>query len=148
MRVLTRLSLGPRYCHGIFATCCRLFGLQKGGSRAPQDSPLATPLLYNSCSTLGWINQFPLNKYYQNNFSYPVDSYLSNDDSSVHRFEQFGPRARFSEVPKLPGSFLHFSKWRKDPGNEVGLNTENSFRDFRETGHRTKSFRKQVTFAS
>ena len=26
VRVLTRLSLWPRYLHGIFATCCRLFG--------------------------------------------------------------------------------------------------------------------------
>ena len=26
VRVLTRLSLWPRYRHGIFATCCRLFG--------------------------------------------------------------------------------------------------------------------------
>ena len=26
VRVLTRLSLWPRYCHGIFATCSGLFG--------------------------------------------------------------------------------------------------------------------------
>ena len=29
MRVLTRLSLWPRYRHGIFATCCRLIGYKR-----------------------------------------------------------------------------------------------------------------------
>ena len=47
MSVLTRLSLWPRYRHGIFATCCRLFGQKKackrGGHGHPR-TPLATPL--------------------------------------------------------------------------------------------------------